>query len=75
VALWKNPVSRIADLETQLEACRQQLTQVVARAVARNGALTTKKTPAGARTSVSSKTRSRPKKRSQSKRPKRRALR
>jgi hypothetical protein len=67
--------ARIADLETQLEACRQQLTQVVARAVARNRALKTKKPPARARKSVASKTRSRPKKRSQSKRPKRRARR
>jgi hypothetical protein len=67
--------ARIADLETQLETCRQQLTQVVARAVARNRALKTKKPPARARTSVASKTRSHRKKRSQSKRPKRRARR
>ena len=67
--------ARIADLETQLDACRQQLTQIVARAVARNRALQTKKPPARARTSVASKTRSRPKKRSQSKRPTRRARR
>jgi hypothetical protein len=60
----------IADLETQLDACRQQLTQVVARAVARNRALKTMKPPARARASVASKTRSRPKKRSQSKWPK-----
>jgi hypothetical protein len=67
--------ARITDLETQLEACRQQLTQIVARAVARNRALKTKKPPARARTSVASKTRGRPKKRPQSKRPKRRARR
>jgi hypothetical protein len=63
--------ARIADLETQLEACRQHLTQVVARALARNRALKTP--PARAWTNVASKTHSRPKKRSQSKRPKRRA--
>ena len=34
--------ARIADLETQLDACRQQLTQIVARAVARNRALKSK---------------------------------
>jgi chromosome segregation ATPase len=67
--------ARIADLETQLEACRQQLTQLVARAVARNHALKTKKPRARTRTSVASKTRRRPKKPSQSKRPKRRARR
>jgi hypothetical protein len=67
--------ARIADLETQLDACRQQLTQIVARAVARNRALKTKKPPTRARTSVASKTRSRPKKRSPSKRPKRRGRR
>jgi hypothetical protein len=65
--------ARIADLETQLEACRQQLTQVVARAVARNRALKTKKPLVRAWTNVASKTHSRPKKRSQSKRPQRRA--
>ena len=62
--------ARIADLETQIEACRQQLTQLVARAVARNHALKTKKPPAQARTSVASKTHSRPKERAPSKRPK-----
>jgi hypothetical protein len=67
--------ARIADLETQLDACRQQLTQVVARAVARNRALKTKKPPARARTSVASNTRSHPKKHPQSKRPKRGAWR
>jgi hypothetical protein len=67
--------ARIADLETQLDACRQQLTQVVARAVARNRALKSKNPPARAWASVASKTPSRPKKRSQSKRPKRRARR
>jgi hypothetical protein len=61
--------ARIADLETQLEVCRQQQTQVVARAVARNRALKMKKPPARARISVASNTPSRPKKRSQSKRP------
>jgi hypothetical protein len=63
--------ARIADLETQLEACRQHLTQLVARALARNRALKTKKPLARAWTNVASKTHSRPKKRSQSKRPKR----
>jgi hypothetical protein len=53
--------AHIADLETQLDACRQQLTQIVARAVARNRALKTKKPTPRARTSVASKSRSHPK--------------
>ena len=41
--------ARIADLETQLDACRQQLTQVVARAVARNRAAAARSLSASAR--------------------------
>jgi hypothetical protein len=66
--------ARIADLESQLEANGQQLALLVTRAVARNRALKAKKSPR-ARPSPVSKTRSRPKKRPQSKRPKRRARR
>jgi hypothetical protein len=67
--------ARIADLESQLEANRQQLALLVTRAVARNRALKAKKPPPRARPSPVSKPRSRPKKRPQSKRPKRRARR
>jgi chromosome segregation ATPase len=67
--------ARIADLESQLEAYRQQLALLVTRAVARNRALKAKKPRPPTRLSPASKTRIRPKKRSQSKRPKRRARR
>ena len=67
--------ARIADLETQLDAYRQQLTQIVSRAAARNRALTAKKPLSQARTGGASKTRSRPRKRSPSKPTKRRAQR
>jgi hypothetical protein len=63
--------ARIADLETQIEAYRQQLAQVVARAVARNRASKAQKPAPRPRKSSASKTRIRPKKRSQSNRPKR----
>jgi hypothetical protein len=64
--------ARIADLETQIEAYRQQLAQVVARAVARSRASKAQKPAPRPRKSSASKTRIRPKKRSQSNRPKRR---
>ena len=67
--------ARIVDLQSQLEANRQQLALLVTRAVARNRALKAKKPPPRARPSPASKTRIRPKKRPQSKRPKRRARR
>jgi hypothetical protein len=54
--------ARIADLESQLEAYRQQLALVVTRAVARNRAFKAKKLLARARPSPASKTRIRPKK-------------
>jgi hypothetical protein len=63
--------ARIVDLESQLDAYRQQLALVVTRAVARNRALRAKKPVPRSRKSSASKTRIRPKKRSQSKRPKR----
>ena len=59
--------TRIADLETQIEAYRQQLARVVARAVTRNRALKAKKPAARSRKSSASKTQIRAKKRSQSK--------
>jgi chromosome segregation ATPase len=62
--------ARIADLETQIEAYRQQLARLVARAVARNRALKDQKPAPRPRKSSASKTRIRAKKRSQSKRPK-----
>jgi chromosome segregation ATPase len=62
--------ARIADLETQIEAYRQQLARVLGRAVARNRALKTKKPAPRPRRSSAFKTRIRPKKRSQLKRPK-----
>jgi hypothetical protein len=67
--------ARIADLDSQLEAYRQQLALLVTRAVARNRALKTKKPAPRSRKTPASKTRIRPKKRSQSKRPKRRTRR
>ena len=67
--------ARIADLDSQLEAYRQQLALLVTRAVARNRALKTKKPVPRSRKTPASKTRIRPKKRSQSKRPKRRTRR
>jgi len=67
--------ARIADLETQIEAYRQQLARVVARAVARNRTLKAQKPAPRPRKNSASKTRIRPKKRPQSKRPKRRARR
>lgn len=67
--------ARIADLESQNEGYREQLALVVTRAVARSRALRAKKPPPRARPSPVSKTRSRPKKRPQSKRPKRRTRR
>jgi hypothetical protein len=67
--------ARIVDLESQLEAYRQQLALLVTRAVARNRALKAKKPVPRSRKTPASKTRIRPKKRSQSKRPKRRARR
>jgi hypothetical protein len=71
----RSRAARIADLESQLEAYRQQLALLVTRAVARNRALKAKKPRPPIRLSPASKTRIRPKKRSQSKRPKRRARR
>ncbi len=67
--------ARIADLESQLQAYRQQLALLVTRAVARNRALKAKKPVPRSRKTPASKARIRPKKRSQSKRPKRRARR
>jgi Plasmid replication region DNA-binding N-term len=62
--------ARIADLETHIEAYRQQLARVVARAVARNRASKSKKPAPRSPRRSASKTRIRAKKRSQSKRPK-----
>ncbi len=67
--------ARIVDLEAQIEGYRQQLALVVTRAVARNRALRANKPAPRSRKTPASKTRIRPKKRSQSKRPKRRARR
>ncbi len=67
--------ARIADLETQIEAYRQQLARLVARAVARNRAFKAKKPAPRSRRRSPSKTRIRAKKRSQSKRHKPRARR
>ena len=67
--------TRIADLDTQLEAYRQQLARVVTRAVTRNRAVKAKKPAARSRKRSASKTRIRPKKRPQSKRPTPRARR
>jgi hypothetical protein len=55
--------ARIADLESQLEAYRQQLTLLVTRAVARNRALKAKKPATESRKRLASKTRRRAKKR------------
>ena len=63
--------ARMADLETQLEAYRQQLALLVTRAVARNRALKAKKPWPPSRLKRPLPTRIRPKKRPQSKRPKR----
>jgi hypothetical protein len=65
--------ARIADLESQNEAYRQQIALVVTRAVARNRALRTKKPRPQRPPARKSKARIRAKKRPQSKRPKRRA--
>ncbi len=67
--------ARIVDLESQLEANRQQLALLVTRAVARNRALKAKKPAPRSRKTPASKTRIRLKKRSQSKWPKPRARR
>jgi hypothetical protein len=62
--------AHIADVETQLETCSPRLLRIVPRAVARNRALKIKNLPSTARTSVASKTRNHPRKRSQLHRPK-----
>jgi Plasmid replication region DNA-binding N-term len=67
--------ARIADLETQLAAYRQQLTRVVTRTVVRNHALKAQKPAPRSRQSSASKTRIRPKERPPSTRPKPRARR
>jgi hypothetical protein len=66
---------RIADLEAQIEAYRQQLARVVTRTVTRNRALMTKKPATRSRKISDSKTRIRPKKRPPSESPKPRARR
>lgn len=67
--------ARIADLEAQIEAYRQQLGRVVTRTVTRNRALKAQTpAPRSPKTSAS-ETRIRPEKRPQSKRPKPRARR
>jgi hypothetical protein len=63
--------ARIVDLESQLEAYRQQLSLLVSRAVARNRGLRAKKPAPRLLLGPTSKTRIRPGKRPQSKRPRR----
>jgi hypothetical protein len=67
--------ARMADLETQIEAYRQQLAQLVTRAVARNRTLRTKKPRPQRPPARKSKARNRAKKHPQSKRFKTRAQR
>jgi Plasmid replication region DNA-binding N-term len=61
--------TRIADLEAQLEAYRQQLARLVSRAVARNRALQTRQPRPKRPAARQRPTRIRPKRRSKSKRP------
>jgi hypothetical protein len=63
--------ARIVDLESQLEAYRAQLALLVTRAVGRNRALKIKKPTPRSRKSPASRTRIRPKKGPQPKRPRR----